>query len=71
MSAEMFHPHLDEKLFVEGKGSMGFGDQLLGFLKLAIYIIVGFKLFQLTFMRYRKKRGIADRVERKYQYCHS
>lgn len=47
-----------------------FGQQFLTFLKMVIYGLVLLKLFQLTFLRYRRKLALSDRIEKKYRYCH-
>lgn len=47
-----------------------FGQQFLTFLKMVIYGLVILKLFQLTFLRYRRKLALSDRIEKKYRYCH-
>ena len=47
------------------------GGQILYIIKFVIYALVLIKIFQLTFLKYRRKLAISDRVQRKYKYCHN
>jgi hypothetical protein len=38
---------------------------------MAIFIFFLFKIFQLVFLKYRRKLTLPERVERKYRYSHS
>jgi hypothetical protein len=50
--------------------SYDLGQQFLTFIKMVVYGLVLLKLFQLTFLRYRRKLALSDRIEKKYRYCH-
>ena len=48
-----------------------FGQQLLNFIKLTIFLLIALKIIQLVFLKYKKKLTLPERVERKYKYSHN
>ncbi len=47
------------------------GQQILYILKFAFYGLVLLKIFQLTFLKYRRKLAISARIEKRYKYSHN
>jgi hypothetical protein len=43
---------------------------MLSFIKMSIFFLVLLKIFQLAFLKYRRKLTLPERVERKYKYSH-
>ena len=47
------------------------GQQILNFIKFAIFFLIALKIIQLIFLKYRRKLSLPERVERKYKYSHN
>jgi hypothetical protein len=72
MANDIFHSHTSHHPADSTGDSVlvDFGQQMLSFIKMSIFFLVLLKIFQLAFLKYRRKLTLPERVERKYKYSH-